>query len=365
MSVHRWIVFLIVGVFTFCSSLEAQQVRRQSLHKARHQAPAPPKERRAWETVAGISVHDSVQPPRSQPLPEGQVVFSYPDPKRITVPRQVTRGHAPNPIQTDRYAKISEADVICRAHQNGPCGRCQACFEGRPCPLCEVDPKTPCGQCNMCKAGFPCEKTLCRHCVQQRSMNMGNSCDLGGGGEPCGTCDACRAQRSDPCEHSDDGYGPRGEFNPYKEPRAFSTLPRPVVDTFNNGARKFPVYHNPAPYYRPHWNPSTFAGYNRPFSFRWSCEHCHKDPCECNKPGYAGQVSFAYTCKFCNRNPCACTAEICNVTKPLDPEGIAKSLAEMRKESTAVQDAAIHNANAAPSAESGLLGQEVPTMLAE
>jgi hypothetical protein len=46
----------------------------------------------------------------------------------------------------------------------------------------------------------------------------------------------------------------------------------------------------------------------------------------------AGQVSYAYTCKFCNRNPCACTAEICNVTKPLDPKGIATALAEMKAE---------------------------------
>jgi hypothetical protein len=99
------------------------------------------------------------------------------------------------------------------------------------------------------------------------------------------------------------------------------------------------VYYNPAPYYRPHWNPSLFAGYSRPFTFRWSCPLCYKDPCECNQPGFAGQVPYAYTCKFCNRNPCACTADICNVTKSLDPKGISKSLTDMKKDSNQIQDA--------------------------
>ncbi len=351
-------VLIIVACFLPGRTTAAQQARRT--------APAPPKARSVWESPAAtyspakISTQPLAQPPR----PQTQVKFSYPDPKKIAVPQRVTHGHAPNPVQTDRYAKISEAEVVCRAHQDGPCGRCKECMEGKPCPLCEVDPRTPCGHCNMCKAGFPCEKTLCRHCVQQRSMNMGNSCDLSGGDAPCGTCDACREHRSDPCGHADDGYGPRGEFNPYKEPRILSALPRPIVDLTNNGARKFPVYYNPAPYYRPHWNPSTFAGYNRPFTFRWSCELCHKDPCECNRPGYAGQVSYAYSCKFCNRNPCACTAEICNVTKPLDPAGIAKSLAAMREESTSPQAAAeVREAAKATTREKGLLDEEIPVDL--
>jgi len=208
----------------------------------------------------------------------------------------------------------------------------------KKCPLCKESPKTPCGECKLCKAGFPCERTLCRHCVQPRSMFMCNFCDLSGGDEPCGTCDACREHRSDPCEHADDGHGPLGEFNPYHEPEFGAVLPRPLVDLFNNGARKFPVYYNPAPYYRPHWNPSLFTGYARPFAFRWSCELCVKDPCDCAKPPYAGQVSYAYSCKFCNRNPCACAADICNVTKPLDPEGIAKSLADENQASTRIQD---------------------------
>ncbi len=188
---------------------------------------------------------------------------------------------------------------------------------------------------------------------------MGNSCDLSAGDEPCGTCDACREHRSDPCEHADNGYGPRGEFNPYKERRFMSVIPRPILDTYNNGARKFPVYYNPAPYYRPHWNPSLYAGYNRPFSFRWSCPLCFKNPCECNRPGYAGQVPYAYTCKFCNRNPCACTAEICDVTKPLDPAGISKSLADMRRESTQPQ----HTETREAERSEGLLDDKTPETL--
>jgi hypothetical protein len=161
---------------------------------------------------------------------------------------------------------------------------------------------------------------------------MGNSCDLTAGDEPCGTCDACREHRSDPCEHADNEYGPRGEFNPYREPRFLSVIPRPILDAYNNGARKFPVYYNPAPYYRPTWNPSTFAGYARPYTFRWSCPLCFQDPCGCDRPGMAGQVPYAYTCKFCRRNPCACTVEICDVNKPMDPIGISSALSEMREE---------------------------------
>ncbi len=208
----------------------------------------------------------------------------------------------------------------------------------KKCPLCDDSPKTPCGECKLCKAGFPCDRTLCRHCVQPRSMFMCNFCDLSAGDEPCGTCDACREHRSDPCEHADDGHGPHGEFNPYHEPEFGAVLPRPIVDFFNNGARKFPVYYNPAPYYRPHWNPSLFAGYARPFTFRWSCPLCYKDPCDCAKPPFAGQVPYAFSCKFCNRNPCACAADICNVTKPLNPAGIGKSLADEKQGSSLVQD---------------------------
>ena len=232
----------------------------------------------------------------------------------------------------NRYAGISEQERLARMCRDLCC--CEE-HEHVPCPLCEESPKTPCGTCKMCEAGFPCEKTLCRHCVQPRSKNMGNSCDLTAGDEPCGTCDACREHRSDPCEHADNGYGPQGEFNPYKEPRLLSVIPRPVLDIYNNGARKFPVYYNPAPYYRPTWNPSLYAGYARPFTFRWSCALCYKNPCECDSPGLAGQISYAFACKFCNRNPCACAQDICDVNKPMDPAGIAHALTEMKEAANA------------------------------
>lgn len=268
-----------------------------------------------------------------------EVPFRYPDPRTIGVHPYHTHATRAGAVTPNRYSAVSESERLARIHRD----LCEQDIEGfavpkyeqPPCPLCENDPITPCGTCKMCMAGFPCEKTLCRHCVQPRSKNMGNSCDLAAGDEPCGTCDACREHRSDPCEHADDGYGPRGEFNPYKEPRHLSVIPRPVLDTYNNGARKFPVYYNPAPYYRPTWNPSLLAGYARPYTFRWSCPLCFKDPCECDTPGLAGQVPYAYTCKFCNRNPCACAQDICNVTKPLDPQGIATALTQMRAEAEA------------------------------
>ena len=273
-----------------------------------------------------------------QQFVEKEIPFLYPDPRTVGVYPYVMQGKPAGAISVNRYGGISEQErqerIQWEQHQqaHGLPGD-----EQPSCPLCVDNPMTPCKTCKMCVAGFPCEKTLCRHCVQPRSKNMSNSCDLTAGDEPCGTCDSCRERRSDPCEHADTGYGPKGEFNPYNEPRLLSVIPRPILDWHNNGARKFPVYYNPAPYYRPNWNPSTFAGYARPFTFRWSCGLCFKDPCGCNTPGVAGQISYAFSCKFCNRNPCACTAEICNVTKTLDPIGIAQALAVMREEAEGSQ----------------------------
>ena len=261
--------------------------------------------------------------------------FRYPDPRSIGVRPFIMQGEPARAVAPDRQAGISEQErqqrILWEQHMQ-KMGMQEN--EQPPCPLCLEDPMTPCRTCKLCLAGFPCEKTLCRHCVQPRSKNMSSSCDLTAGDEPCGTCDSCREHRSDPCEHADTGYGPRGEFNPYREPRHLSVIPRPVLDWHNNGARKFPVYYNPAPHYRPTWNPSSFAAYNRPFTFRWSCGLCYRDPCGCDTPGMAGQVSFAYTCKFCNRNPCACTQDICNVTKDLDPKGIATALETMNEEAS-------------------------------
>ena len=272
---------------------------------------------------------------------EAEIPFLYPDPRTVGVLPYVMQGKPAGAVTGDRYAGISEQERQLRLqweqyadHHGLPK------YEQPPCPLCIEDPMTPCRTCKMCVLGYPCEKTLCRHCVQPRSKNMMNACDLTAGDEPCGTCDSCREHRSDPCEHADDGYGPLGEFNPYKEPRYLSVIPRPILDTYNNGARKFPVYYNPAPYYRPTWNPSTFTGYARPFTFRWTCALCFRDPCGCDSPGLAGQVPYAYACKFCNRNPCACTAEICDVNDAMDPIGIANALAELNAEaeSEEIQD---------------------------
>ena len=271
-----------------------------------------------------------------------EVPFLYPDPRTVGVHPYIMRGTPAGAVTNDRYAGISEQERQERIlweqclHEMG-----LSAPEQPPCPLCIESPMTPCKSCKMCLAGFPCEKTLCRHCVQPRSKNMSNSCDLTAVDEPCGTCDSCREHRSDPCEHADTGYGPRGEYNPYREPSFLAVIPRPILDLHNNGARKFPVYYNPAPYYRPTWNPSTFAAYQRPFTFRYSCALCFKDPCGCNAPGIAGQISYAYTCKFCNRNPCACTAEICNVTKMLDPRGVAQAIAVYREQEDGPRPGAI------------------------
>lgn len=281
--------------------------------------------------VVSSTVYAAEQQVAAAGTPE--VPFSYPDPRTVGIIPPVISGHAPIPVTEHRYAGVSEQERVARILQD-QCDEIEGFGkrEQPPCPLCENDPKTPCGKCKMCLAGFPCEKTLCRHCIQPLSKNMGNNCDLTAGDEPCGTCDACREHRSDPCEHADDGYGPLGEFNPYHEPRLLSAIPRPILDVYNNGARKFPVYYNPAPYYRPTWNPSIYTGYARPFTFRWFCENCHKDPCVCNTPGIAGQVSYGYACKFCHRNPCACATEICNSNKEMDPVGIAQSLKDMRED---------------------------------
>ena len=271
---------------------------------------------------------------------EEEVPFLYPDPRTVGMHPFTIQGTPAGAVTRDRYAGMSEQERQERIAW-------EQCLkemgydvpEQLPCPLCIDDPITPCKTCKLCVAGFPCEKTICRHCVQPRSKNMSNSCDLTAGDEPCGTCDACREHRSDPCEHADSGYGPWGEFNPHHENRFLAVIPRPFLDIYNNGARKIPIYYNPAPYYRPTWNPSTFTGYNRPYQMRWSCGLCFRDPCGCDSPGMAGQVPYAYACKFCRRNPCACTVEICNANKPMDPKGTSLALEEMHKESAGEQSA--------------------------
>ncbi|HBT76093.1 MAG TPA: hypothetical protein DEB39_04025 [Planctomycetaceae bacterium] len=198
--------------------------------------------------------------------------------------------------------------------------------DDRTCPLCKTGFTLPCGKCPSCKAGFPCEYAPCRHCVQPRDLNTCSFCDLTAGDEPCGTCDSCMARRSAPCEHADDGHGPKGEFNPYHQNPMFSTPSRLWTGFFNNGAHRFPIYYNPAPYYRPTWNPAMWGGYMRPFTFRWTCEYCHYEECQCLTGPRRGQTVYGYNCKFCGRNPCACGWDICNVNKNMDPAGTSQAL---------------------------------------
>jgi hypothetical protein len=271
----------------------------------------------------------------------------YPDPQSIGRITPYSRGGiGATHYDSDRVGAIPEEEVHHRYHVDQTRQQLgQPPVTAAECPLCKDDPKTPCGECKKCKLGYPCERTVCRHCVQPLSRDMNNFCDLTAGGEPCGTCDSCREHRSDPCEHADDGHGPHGEWNPYKEPRLFSVIPRPILDEWNNGARKFPVYYNPAPYYRHYWNPSLYTGYARPYTFRYTCPVCSGEVCKCDKPPFAGQVPFAYTCKFCNRNPCACAEDICDANAEMKPSGRNKAVESARSESTRIQDADARKTN--------------------
>ena len=272
-----------------------------------------------------------------------EIPFLYPDPRTVGVIPYTTQPRAAGSVTPDRVAGISEQERSERIlwHQFLLESGITAGHVQPDCPLCVNDPRTPCGTCRMCEAGFICERTLCRHCVQPRSMNMSSACDLTAGDEPCGTCDSCREHRSDPCEHAGSGYGHGGVYNPYREKAFLARIPRPILDFHNNNARKFPVYYNPAPYVRPTFNPAMFQAFARPYVHRWTCALCFRDPCGCNVPGVAGQVSFAFACKFCNRNPCACAAEICNANREMDPIGVATALEVQRaeREGTAVQRA--------------------------
>ncbi|MDR2761585.1 MAG: hypothetical protein LBB88_03180 [Planctomycetaceae bacterium] len=271
----------------------------------------------------------------------------YPDPQNVGRVTPYARGGiGATHYDSDRVGAIPEEEVHHRHHIDATRKQLgQPPLTAAECPLCKDDPKTPCGTCKQCKKGYPCEKTVCRHCVQPLSRDMNNFCDLTAGGEPCGTCDSCREHRSDPCEHADDGRGPHGEWNPYKQSRIFAVIPRPILDEWNNGARKFPVYYNPAPYYRHYWNPSLYTGYARPYTFRYTCPVCDGETCKCNRPPFAGQVPFAYTCKFCNRNPCACAEDICDANAEMNPSGRKTSIESSRSESTRIQDAELRNQN--------------------
>lgn len=112
----------------------------------------------------------------------------------------------------------------------------------------------------------------------------------------------------------------------------FATPSRIWTGHFNNGAHRFPIYYNPAPYYRPTWNPAMFGGYMRPFTFRWVCEYCHFDVCQCNTGPRGGQTSFGYQCVYCKRNPCACPPCICDVTHEMDVKGKRAALEKAERD---------------------------------
>lgn len=238
------------------------------------------------------------------------------------------------------------------------------------CPLCAEDFKLPCGKCESCKGGFPCQLAPCRHCVQPLDINAPNFCDLTAGDEPCGTCDACMEHRSAPCEHAGSGFGPKGEFNPYHQNPMFAAPSRLWTGHFNNGAHRFPIYYNPAPYYRPTWNPAMFGGYQRPFTFRWTSDYAHYDPNQDTTGARAGQVAFGYNCKFCGRTPCACVADICDVNKPMKPDDIKKAIQNLKDqaegETTTLEkmdEMSLPGETRRPSPVSSLLDEDVPTEL--
>ena len=240
-------------------------------------------------------------------------------------------GHAPYREFGNTSGGI--ACPICKERvERIPCGFCEKCQHGETCELYK-----PCGQCPSCLVFEKCDLYRAeRNCVLPNRTNSCNRCDNTIHGEPCGTCDWCRENSGlnhEPCGHQEVGVlRTKTIYNPYNEPKLFSAPSRFVTDRFNNRASRFPIYYNPAPYYKETSNPSLYAGYARPFTFRYTCDQCRNAPCTCTAPGIAGQVSYAYVCKMCNRKPCACAAEICNVNAAMNPAGIKAQLEQMREE---------------------------------
>ena len=196
------------------------------------------------------------------------------------------------------------------------------------CPYCTGNYAHSAAKCPGCEEGWVNDFAPCRHCIQPRDINGPTFCDLTAGDEPCGTCDACLEHRAAPCEHADEGWGPKGEFNPYHQSPAFATPPRWATGFINNGAHRFPIYYNPAPYYRPTWNPSMFGAYQRPFTFRWTCEEVYD-----NSGTQFPQVVYGYSCKFCGRNADACPGDICNANHAMNPKSVRQALDKMRDDS--------------------------------
>ena len=239
-------------------------------------------------------------------------------------------GHAPYREFGNTSGGI--ACPICKERvERVPCGHCEKCRRGETCELYK-----PCGECLSCLVFELCDLYRAeRNCVLPNRTNSCNRCDNTIHGEPCGTCDWCRENSGlnhEPCGHQEVGIRPKTIYNPYNEPKLFSAPPRQITDRFNNRASRFPVYYNPAPYYKETSNPSLLGGYARPFTFRYTCAQCVNSPCTCTAPGIAGQVAYVYACKICNRNPCACAAEICNANAAFNPAGVKAQLEQMREE---------------------------------
>ncbi|MGL6227112.1 MAG: hypothetical protein ACRC10_10885 [Thermoguttaceae bacterium] len=237
-------------------------------------------------------------------------------------------GHAPYREGGNTSGGI--ACPICKkAVESVPCGLCEKCYNGQTCELYQ-----PCGKCPSCLVFEKCDLYKAhRDCVLPNRTNSCNRCDLTINGEPCGSCDWCRENSDlnhELCGHQEVGLlQTKTVYNPYNECPIFSAPPRILTDRFNNRSSKFPIYYNPAPYYKSTSNPATWGAYQRPFTFRWTCELCKNDPCTCTAPGHSGQVAYAYACKFCDRTPCACTAEICNSNAPLNPKSVRSQLDEL------------------------------------
>ncbi len=241
-------------------------------------------------------------------------------------------GHAPYREWGNTSGGI--ACPICKlAVESVPCGCCEKCLKGETC-----ENYKPCGKCPSCLIFEKCDLYRAhRNCVLPAKTNSCNRCDNTINGEPCGTCDWCRensGNNHEPCGHQEVGLlNAKTVYNPYNEPKLFSAPPRFITDRFNNRASKFPIYYNPAPYYKEMSNPSTWGAFQRPFTHRWTCDLCRNEPCTCAAAGHAGQVAYAFACKFCNRTPCACAAEICNANMPLNPQQVRAQLDQLEEES--------------------------------
>lgn len=246
-------------------------------------------------------------------------------------------GHAPYREGGNTSGGI--ACPICKeAVERVPCGCCDKCLRGETCELYK-----PCGKCPSCLIYERCDLYRAhRNCIVQARLNSCSRCDNAINGEPCGTCDWCQQNSGlyhEPCGHQELGiYKTRTIYNPYNERPLFSAPPRWITDRFTNRSSKFPIYYNPAPYYKNTHNPSMYGAHQRPYMGRYTCDLCRHEKCTCTAPGNAGMVAYAYACKFCDRNPCACAGEICNANATINPSMVRAQREELRKQDEAPRE---------------------------